>query len=243
MIFNQSGNVLFLILIAVALFAALSYAVTQSTSTSGNAPTAEKTRLIVSNLYNLFSQIDGALIRLQADGSCTDQEIGLDFVTQLTNGTTVTGNEVIGDGTVNGNYTSSWGQNRPLDGSCDIFGTNGGKVALGLKQVPGNRLQLFQKEFTFKEFVFAGYQSSNLTVAEDLHLWIMSSGGNEDNAVLEPICKLINRDASLPFPTPAGEYPGWFGAGVGTFWGKRTYCLFDTTPTNSPLIIHIVAER
>lgn len=63
--FNQ-GNVLFLILIAVALFAALSYAVTNSTRSSGSA-SKESNKLIVSNLRQFASSIDLNFMRMTID--------------------------------------------------------------------------------------------------------------------------------------------------------------------------------
>lgn len=64
---SQSGNVLFLILIAVALFAALSYVVTQSTRTGGSDST-EKDQLIVSELLNAISSYNVAIERMSAAG-------------------------------------------------------------------------------------------------------------------------------------------------------------------------------
>ena len=62
---KQSGNVLFLILIAVALFAALSYAVTQSTRGGGNA-NAEQLALKAAELINQSNHIRTTALRLYA---------------------------------------------------------------------------------------------------------------------------------------------------------------------------------
>lgn len=64
---QQSGNVLFLILIAVALFAALSYAVTKSTSGGGNA-TKEKLNLEVSEFLQQAAYYKIEFMRRELNG-------------------------------------------------------------------------------------------------------------------------------------------------------------------------------
>lgn len=59
---SQNGNVLFLILIAVVLFAALSYAVTQSSRGSGNA-SKEKLSLDIAALNNQIASLRTAYTR------------------------------------------------------------------------------------------------------------------------------------------------------------------------------------
>lgn len=69
---EESGNVLFLILIAVALFAALSYAVTQSTR-SGAGDTASETNLISSaQLTQYPAGVRTSVVRMLINGVAVD---------------------------------------------------------------------------------------------------------------------------------------------------------------------------
>lgn len=69
---GESGNVLFLILIAVALFAALSYAVTQSTRGSGSAD--GETNLISSaQLTQYPAGVRTAVVRMLIGGTAVDE--------------------------------------------------------------------------------------------------------------------------------------------------------------------------
>jgi len=70
---NERGNVLFLILIAVALFAALSYAVTSS-SRSGGGDASDETNLVSSaSLTQYPSTIRTSLIRMLIGGYSVDE--------------------------------------------------------------------------------------------------------------------------------------------------------------------------
>ncbi len=65
---KQAGNVLFLILLAVALFAALSYAVTQSSRSGGKNASDEKARLVVAEILNYENAIRMAAQRIRMRG-------------------------------------------------------------------------------------------------------------------------------------------------------------------------------
>ncbi len=64
----NSGNVLFLILIAVALFAALSYVVVQSTRSGGSNTANEHARLEAAKILNYVNQLRPAALRLLMSG-------------------------------------------------------------------------------------------------------------------------------------------------------------------------------
>lgn len=70
----QGGNVLFLVLIAVFLFAALSYAITQS-SRGGRPIDREELDLGVSQALQHMSEVRAAVQRLTTVGGCTDKTI------------------------------------------------------------------------------------------------------------------------------------------------------------------------
>lgn len=74
----QRGNVLFLILIAVALFAALSYAVTKSTSGGGSGADSEKANLIASELLQYASSLSVAINRMKMINGCDISQISFE---------------------------------------------------------------------------------------------------------------------------------------------------------------------
>lgn len=99
---KSNGNVLFLILIAVALFAALSYAVTQS-SRGGGSANREALALDAAQLIQYGDRVDYAVKRMLLTGGYSKTEISFE-----NNGNAVNGNCV--------------------EDGCKVFDPNGGGV-------------------------------------------------------------------------------------------------------------------
>lgn len=103
---SQHGNVLFLILIAVALFAALSYAVSVSMRNGGGSAANEKTETEVASVLQYFTGMRQAIDRMRLNG-CDDAQISFERT-----GSTA--------------YTNP---NSPADKRCHVFSPNGGGIS------------------------------------------------------------------------------------------------------------------
>lgn len=109
---SQNGNVLFLILIAVALFAALSYAITNSTRTNGNGISKEKATAYASQILQFGASMRQTISRMKLSNGCTDST--LDFYTPVYHKYTTT----TPSNTVNTNASAK----------CHLFDANGGNM-------------------------------------------------------------------------------------------------------------------
>ncbi len=106
---SQRGNVLFLILIAVALFAALSYAVTASTRSGSQNSNNETIDLQISQIHQYSAALSAAIQRLQVINKCDTSELNF-YSTLFTNPA---------------DYNNA---SAPIDSSCDVFHPNGGRI-------------------------------------------------------------------------------------------------------------------
>ncbi len=75
---SESGNVLFLILIAVALFAALSYAVTQSSRSGGGDASSEKSLVAGSEVTQYPAGVRTAIMRMIVTSGITADQLMFD---------------------------------------------------------------------------------------------------------------------------------------------------------------------
>ena len=118
---KQSGNALFLILIAVALFAALAYAVTQSGRGGGNT-NKEQATLAAAQIDGFFGDVQATITRLMLTGGCTDTQISFanNVYTKYNSGSGPNGLLFPADGAAGSNL------NAPLDKHCDVFDPAGG---------------------------------------------------------------------------------------------------------------------
>src|SRR5690348_16442752 len=72
---SESGNVLFLILIAVALFAALSYAVTQSSRSGSGEATSEKSLISGAQITQYPAGVRTDIIRMVIDNNISIDQL------------------------------------------------------------------------------------------------------------------------------------------------------------------------
>ena len=83
---NNSGNALFLILIAVALFAALSYAVTSS-GRGGSGIDREKNEIAVSEIMQWLASVDAGILRMKILPNLNNENISFAYNTETYGGT------------------------------------------------------------------------------------------------------------------------------------------------------------
>ncbi len=110
---RQRGNILFLILLAVILFAALSYAVTSSLRGGGKDASVETVKAGAAAILQFIGQMDAALLRMQLAGNIMPENISFEYI--VTIGTGVSFN-----GSINANCTSD---------ACRLFKPSGGGVS------------------------------------------------------------------------------------------------------------------
>lgn len=117
---NTRGNALFLILIGVALFAALSYAVTQSGRGGSGGISQEQNMLKAAEVANYLAAIRNAITRLTLTG-CSETQLDFENTVYIggQSGPYSVGQIMYPPG----NNASS-----PTDQSCDIFNAAGGGV-------------------------------------------------------------------------------------------------------------------
>lgn len=141
---RSSGNILFLILIAVALFAALSYAVTSS-SKGGGGVDQEAAKLNAGQVMQHASNIEQAITRLMLLNGCTPTQISMD-------------SPIVPTIYVN--------PSAPADKRCHIFDTNGGGVSR--IEVPGTFTgSSWQTDYSFysnQNIAGAGSDEADLTL-------------------------------------------------------------------------------
>ena len=107
---HSNGNALFLILIAVALFAALSYAVTNS-GRGGSGIDKEQAAIAASQIFQAFASFDTAYQRMKIINGCKDTEVSFERAP-------------FDSSDVNMENTSS-----PSNFSCHFYHSDGGSVA------------------------------------------------------------------------------------------------------------------
>ena len=74
----EQGNVLFLILIVVFLFAALTYAAAYSTRPSSSDAGTEKSRINGADLTQYAGFIENSIVRMTATGGCDENTISFE---------------------------------------------------------------------------------------------------------------------------------------------------------------------
>lgn len=185
---NAHGNVLFLILIAVALFAGLGYAVTTSLNTAPAKVEDEKQKLDQAVLNNCEAAINLALLRLRNMGDCSDDEINYEMP----------------DG-------SNANPNAPADDHCNVFHpAYGGASPCGLDTDPACDLTTLSIGESCSGIVYAGESGGNriYTSRADHGTTSWNDGStNYDNTPADSFSDgLANTDALLAFTTGT-DYP------------------------------------
>ena len=177
---SDAGNALFLILIAVVLFAALSYSGTQSSRGRGSID-SEQVRIDASQFFRYGQTLRSAIQRLQIINRCSATEISFD-------------NDI--DPT--GRYTNS---NEPIDMSCNVFAPQGGGVTvqkLDAKYQPAEGSNLYGRYHYATGSAIPHSLPQLGSEEQDIYLAVYYRTDQNNLEAFLALCKEINRASGVP---------------------------------------------
>lgn len=236
---SSSGNALFLILIAVGLFAALSYAVVQSTRSggSGSGASKEKNRIMATEIMQYSTSVANAVLRLQVANECTPEMINFENPTNNVR-----------------SFQLYENANAPTDKTCNVFDKAGGGIPV--QAMPKEALTpCCTGDVQPGEYGYQRYSGRGLTLIDNqaiADLWMFVP------SLKKEVCIEINNQlgienpSGLP-PTVAGtcfstrwQFTGAYGGDGVTWCGleeKTSACVLDDNAGGVYYYYHLLSKR
>lgn len=210
---RQSGNVLFYILICVALFAALSYAFSRGGDSGASKVSDDKARLFATEIINYGGQLREAMTRMKLRG-CSDNQY--DFSNDIY--------KTISNGRINNSNS-----NAPTSRSCHLFDPAGGNITpyvVSAQAVSSDTTTGWQKGHggaRIRQLSGAGTDAAAGTVsANDIILTL--------SFISLPVCKKINELLNVDNPGGLPPQPAESGTAGQYASGSLTSNAIITNP-------------
>lgn len=244
----QKGNVLFIILIAVALFAALSYAVSNSFR-GGESISKEQARILAGGILRRGADIEKAVQHVILNNGCSETEIEFwnSFYTAKDGSSIETASS-------NPNYSRA---------ECNLYTPNGGGLSLAYVD---------SKALTNGSATPATYgKQGHWAAAMSVNVMNIGSTANDiavtAPALTEDVCREINRQQGINTLytgiAGGGNYHRWYAGGSNNIdqaltsvlgdaetelSGKKAFCVNTRTTASSEYpdsfwYIHVVYPR
>lgn len=226
----QRGNILFLILLAVVLFAALSYAVTSSTRGGGRDASQEKTDMLAAQMLQAASLTENTIMRaMTVDGI---KEYGFD---------------------VSGTNSARTPNGTCTQAACKLFTGNGGGIALPMIPPAGSTSNLVNEDerkaiFYVAKIHSVGTEEPDLIMqytflTKDLCDALNRGTGTTDvNLGQSQIMGGTNRDYTGTL-TAMPASTALLGDQIPSVRGKRSFCYYNSTGGGQYQFVHVLIAR
>lgn len=227
LVMRTRGNILFLILLAVVLFAALAYAVTSSMRGGGKDSASEKSEMYASQILNMVSLSEQAAQRLTLTGNCKLSQLDFSHTTP--------------------NQHSIINPDAPSDKRCHVFYPEGGGVTYvpldrGAKLITGSGWCNNSSQSTYL-FTMDDSVTNVGTPANDLIMFT--------TCITKPVCDALNAKLGITgMPserayTISGSYV--FNQVIGDteplLSGRTSGCFSNNWATTTYTFYHVMAPQ
>lgn len=233
---DESGNVLFFILIGVALYAALSFTITRS-DTNNNLD-AQTVYATANSLIQYGGDVKQGVARVRAQNGCAIEQISFDPAPY--------------DGSYESGYYNN--PNSPSDKRCHVFHPDGGNV--DYRAAEWQETLSLSGETMFRitgEAALPGIGVSTCSggICKDIYINVIAPKSSTDELCVQ-YNRILENDALIPTLSRGGGlgggYKGSFGTTTQNFSfseasGLKAYCFNYISDPTLNKFVYVLVER